>query len=485
LTLSLFAAAAAGIGVDVLIARRKSPGSTPSDASIAVLPFLDLSPSKDQEYFSDGLSEELIHDLARLPGLKVVARASAFQFKGKNEDLREVGRKLGVSNILEGSVRRDGAHVRITTELVKATDGFQLWSQSYDLEINDIFAVQDEIASSVTAALQIKLLASNGRAALPIVRRTSPEAYQSYLQARHFMAQGYTKQALDEALDYADQAIRLDENYAPAWALRAAIENRMAGFSLVDIKEGSGKARRDAERAIELDPNFALGYLALARTQNDYDWDWDAAKVSLSKAAELEPGSAEVLRVRSYLSRELGNLDEAIRSYKQAIALDPLRPDFYLGLGYLLHVAGRNTEAQAELRKALELNPQASLVHVTLGRILIAEGKPEQALAEIGIEPNEWGKLTGQVLAYHALGRGQDSDAALSLLIQKHESESAYQIAEAYAFRGQSNKAFEWLERAYQQRDGGLTDIKIDPLLKSLRQDPRYTALIRKMHFPA
>jgi TolB-like protein/DNA-binding winged helix-turn-helix (wHTH) protein/Flp pilus assembly protein TadD len=484
LSLSILAVIGAATGIGVLIARRKPAFTTPSDASIAVLPFLDLSLDKDQEYFSDGLSEELIHDLARLPGLKVVARASAFQFKGKNEDLREVARKLGVGNILEGSVRRDGVHVRITTELVKATDGFQLWSQSYDLEINDIFAVQDEIASSVTAALQIKLLANNGRSVVPVVRRTNPEAYQAYLQARHFVAQGYTKEALEKAFIYAEHAIRLDENYAPAWALRATIQNRMAGFSLVDIKEGSDKARRDAQRAIELDPNLALGYLALARTQNDYDWNWDAANASLNKATELEPGNAEVLRVHSYLSRELGNLDEAIGFYKQAIALDPLRPDYHLGLGYLLHVADRNMEAHSELRKALELNPQASLVHVTLGRILITEGNPQQALAEINVEPNEWGRLTGQVLAYHALGRAHDSDAALSLLIKKYENESAYQIAEAYAFRGQSDKAFEWLERAYRQRDGGLTDVKIDPLFERLWKDSRYAEFLRKMHFP-
>jgi TolB-like protein/DNA-binding winged helix-turn-helix (wHTH) protein/Flp pilus assembly protein TadD len=484
LSLALIALAATVIGGGVLLARRKSAVSTTNDASIAVLPFLDLSPGKDQEYFSDGLSEELIHDLARLPGLKVVARASAFQFKGKNEDLREVGRKLGVGNILEGSVRRDGAHVRITTELVKASDGFQLWSQSYDLEIKDIFAVQDEIASSVTEALQLRLLANNSHVTVPIVRRTGPEAYKAYLQATHFMGQGYTKEELTKALDYVDQAIRLDKTYAPAWALRATIQNRMAGFSLVEITEGTAEARRDAEQAIALDPNFALGYLALARIQNDYDWDWNAAKASLAKATELEPGNAEVVRVHSYLSRELGNLDEAIRYYKQAIALDPLRPDFHLGLGYLLHVDGRNAEARSELRKTLELNPQASLTHVILGRILVSEGNPQQGLAEINVEPNEWGRLTGQVLAYHALGRDQDSDAALNLLIKRYEIESANQIAEAYAFRGQRDKAFEWLERAYRQRDGGLTDIQIDPLLKSLRQDPRYAELIRKMHFP-
>jgi tetratricopeptide (TPR) repeat protein len=304
------------------------------------------------------------------------------------------------------------------------------------------------------------------------------------LQANYFMGQGYTREALDTALAYANQAIKLDDKYAPAWALRAAIQNRMGGFTLSDMTEGSRAARHDAERAIALDPNLASGYLALASTQNDYDFDWDAANASLTRAGDLEPGSAEVLRARSYLSRERGNLSQAIDLYKQAIALDPLRADFHLGLGYLLHVAARNDEARPELRKALELNPQAALVHATLSRILISEGKPQQAFVEVESETNEWGKLTGEVLVYHALGRKQDSDAALDVLIAKFQADSAYQIAEAYAFRGQTDRCFEWLNRAYRQRDGGLIDVKINPLFENLHRDPRYAEFLRTMRLP-
>jgi tetratricopeptide (TPR) repeat protein len=381
-------------------------------------------------------------------------------------------------------VRRNGNHLRITAELVKADNGFQLWSQTYDREINDIFAVQDDIARATTDAMQLKLLTGNAQSVPLNARSSNPDAYQAYLQATYFLARGHSKEDLDKALAYADEAIKLDDRYAPAWALRATVTTRMAGFSLADIIEGSRKARLDAERAIVLDPNSASGYLALARTQNDYDWDWDAANASLAKAAALEPGGAEVIHHRSYLSRELGNLDEAIKLYEQAVALDPLRTDFHSGLGYLLYVTGRYDQAQAALQRALDLNAKAALVHFTLSKILIAKGNQRQALAEIEKEPNDWAKLTGEALVYHALGREQDSNAALTSLISKYHADSAFQIAQAYAFRGQTDKSFEWLERGYTQRDGGLTDVKIDPLLENLRHDPRYTAFLKKMRLP-
>jgi TolB-like protein/Flp pilus assembly protein TadD len=479
----LAAAAALGIGAHFRIARNTNARSL-NNPSIAVLPFADMSPAKDQEYFSDGLSEQLIHELAKVSGLKVVGRSSAFQFKGKNQDLREVGRKLGVANVLEGSVRREGNHVRITAELIKADDGFQLWSQVYDREINDIFAVQDEIAHAATEALQPKLLGGNGLPVASTSRSANPEAYQAYLQANYFLGRGESKEDLGKALAYADKVIELDRTFAPAWALRASVQNKMAEVGLIDVTEGFRRARNDAERAIALDPNSASGYLALARTQIFYDWDWDAAYTCLRKAAALEPGSTEVFRLRSYLSRELGNLDEAVTLYEQAVALDPLRTDFRSGLGYLLYVAGRHDRAEAELQKALELNPQAARVHFSLGKIFIAEGKLQRALVEIEKEPGEWGKLTGQAMIYHALNREADSNAALGELIAKYNTNSAYQIAQAYAFRGESGKSFEWLELAYKQRDPGLTQIKTDPLFKNLRHHPRYAELLKKMHLP-
>jgi len=266
--------------------------------------------------------------------------------------------------------------------------------------------------------------------------------------------------------------------------LRASVQNAMAEVALTDPTEGFRKARDDAERAVALDPTLASAYLALARTQIFCDWDWDAADTSLTKAAALEPGSVEIFRIRSYRSRVLGNLDQAIRLYEQAVALDPLRTNSYSGLAYLLYVGGRYDEAQAALKKALDLNPQAAFVHLTLGKILIAAGKPQQALAEIEKEPLEWGKFTGRALVYHALGREQDSNAALATLIAQYKSGGAYQIAQVYAYRRESDKSLEWLERAYEQRDPGLTEINSDPLFKNLHHDARYTELLKRMRLP-
>jgi tetratricopeptide (TPR) repeat protein len=255
----------------------------------------------------------------------------------------------------------------------------------------------------------------------------------------------------------------------------------MAELGMTDVTDGFRRARGDAERAIALDPTSAPGYLAFGWTQISYDWDWDTANTCLTKAVALEPGSVDVLRFHSTLSAVLSNLEEAVKLDEQAAALDPLRANSYLNLGYLLYLVGRYNEAQAALHKALELNPQAAIVHGDLGKILIAEAKPQQALAEFENEPTEWAKLTGEALAYHALGRERDSNTALARLIANYGAIAAYQIAEVYAFRGESDNAFESLERAYKQRDPGLPKFKTDPLLKTLRHDARYIELLKKM----
>jgi TolB-like protein/Tfp pilus assembly protein PilF len=454
-------------------------------ASIAVLPFVNMSPDTNDEYFSDGLTDELINHLAKLPGVKVAARSSAFQFKGKNEDLRLVGRKLGVDNVLEGTVRKEGDHARITAELIKASDGFQLWSETYDRQIKDIFAVQDEIARSATEALQIRLLGTDRVATPAQLRTTNPAAYEAYLQGQFFGGRGQTKEGLDKAFAYADQAVKLDPNYAPAWALRASVLNTMALVTLVDSSEGFREARADAERSIALDPNLASPYLALGIVQLFSDWDWQAAEASLKKAAELEPGSAEVPRVRSYLARTLGHLDEAIALFREAISRDPLRSNSYPGLGHLLYCAGRYDEAEKSLQKTLELDPQAAAVHSTRAVMLLAQRRPQQALAEAQQEPAEWARISSEALAYFDLGRRDDSNISLSGLVATHADDAAFQIAEVYAYRGELDKAFEWLDRAYEVRDPGTPEVKIDPLLNNLRHDPRYSEFLKKMRLPA
>jgi len=461
-------------------ARNTPTRSSLNANSIAVLPFTDVSPSKDQEYFSDGLSDELITDLAKTPGLKVVARSSAFQFKGKNEDLHSVAQKLGVANVLEGSVRKEGNRARISVELIQADDGFQLWSETYDREIKDIFAVQDEIARAVVDALQSKLLKGDATLA-DSSRVTNSEAYQAYLQARYYIARGMDKEDLTKALSFADQGVKLDPNYAPAWAERARVLEAMARALVIDEADGFRRARASAEKSIALDSKLAAGYLALALVQINQDWDWKGASASLEKARQLTPGSVNVLRIQGYLDRNMGRVDEAIALYRQAIALDPLNSDFHATLADQLYGLGRYEEAKTELTKAEELNSQHSSLHLIRSEILLMEGHPPEAVAEIEKETSDWQKLTGEALAYSAAGRHQDSDMALRDLIAKHQNDCAYQIAEVYAYRGEVDQGFEWLDRAYRQRDPGVRELTNDPLMKSLLHDPRYAQLLRRM----
>jgi serine/threonine protein kinase/predicted Zn-dependent protease len=464
--------------------RRHVGAAGVNTASIAVLPFADMSPGKDQEYFSDGLAEELTNDLAKVPGLKVAGRSSAFQFKGRNEDLRTIGQKLNVSNVLEGSVRREGSRVRITAELTKVQDGFQLWSEEYNSELKDVFAVQDEIARAVTGALQVKLLGASPSPTTAHSQGTNPDAYQAYLQALYFVSRGGGKADFDKALAYADQAIKLDANYSPAWSVRSEALSLAAQEGFIDTNEGFRRARADAEQAIALDPNSAAGYLSLANIQINYDFNWEGAEASLDKAAALEPGNADLLGYRATLQEMLGNLDEATKLQKQAIALDPLQGGAYVLLGGQLYEAGRYEEAEGVLQRALELNPQDAFVHAALGQILLAQGHPQEALAEMQREPTDGTRLQGEALTYYSLGRHQASDTALKELIAKHPNEAAFQIAEVYAYRGEVDKALDWLDRAYEQHDSGLIELKIDPLLNAVRQNPRYLQLLEKMQLP-
>ena len=452
--------------------------------SIAVLPFVDLSRNKDQEYFSDGLAEELINDLAKIPDVRVVARSSSFQFKGRNEDLRSVGRQLAVTSILEGSVRREGDHLRIRVDLTRTSDGFQLWSDTYDRKIADIFAVQDEIALAVAGALQVKLLGLDRTAPSARSHATNSDAYQAYLQAQYFFGRGVDKDNHDKALAFADQAIKLDAKYAPAWALRSAVLTSLVMGAFLDEKDGLREAREAADKAIALDPDLAAGYVQRGWVQVFSDWDWHGAQVSLKRAAQLEPGSFAVLKYQSYLFQVLGQMNEAIEMQKKAIAIDPLRARSYTFLGYQLYCAGRYEDADAAVQKALELNPQLSAAHSDLGLILLGEGRPQEALKQMEQESSEDWRFWGEALAYHALGRPQDSDAALKKLIGIRQQDWAFQIAQVYAYRGQTDKSFEWLNRAYGQHDGGLTVMKLDSLLKGLRQDSRYAELLEKMRLP-
>jgi TolB-like protein len=399
--------------------RSEPPLSLPNGkASIAVLPFTDMSSNKNQEYLSDGLAEELIGRLARTPGLRVIGRSSAFQFKGKNEDLRGIGRKLGVAYLLEGSVRTDGERVRVTAELTKTDDGFQVWSQSFDGSMRDIFKVEDEIGTAVAAALPARIL---GRTAAPFLvdaassagNSTTPEAYQAYLKACA-LEQRWIVNDLKSALVFVDRSIELDSRFAPARALRSSVYIRLAEMGLVENEAGFRNARADAEQAIALDPSLAVGYVRLAQIQLNHDWNCIGAQATLDKARQLEPGSVTVLRAQSYLFRVVGRMDESVALEQQAVALDPLQAASFGGLAIRLYFAGRDNEALAAQQRALELDPQAEFIHFNRGEVLLAKRIPQEALKEMEQEPGETWSLTGKAVAYHDLGRNAESDARLA-----------------------------------------------------------------------
>ena len=459
---------------------RSRPAASSAPASIAVLPFVNMSADKGQEYFSDGLAEEMLNSLAKIPGLHVAGRTSAFQFKGRNEDLRVIGQRLNVATVLEGSVRKEGQRVRITAQLIKVDDGFHLWSESYDRELNDIFAVQEEIARAVAGSLKVALL---GDKTTPSHRGTSAEAYNAYLQGRYFLERR-SKENMNRALGYFEQAIKLDSSYAPAWVGLAMVFNRQAYYGYAPNSDAFGKGRVAAEQALKLDRNLPGASAELGIVQMAHDWDWVGADTSFQRALALEPGNAMVLLRAADLALALGHVDEALALNRRSVEVDPLSAEAQLYLGLAALYAGRLEEASAGFTKALELNPAYPSTRAFLGRLYLARSQPQEALAEMAREPEAYWRLYGQALAYHSLGRKQEADAALADLRMKHEGEAAFQVACVYAFRGEAARAFEWLERSYTLRDAGLIWLKTDPHLRGLERDARWAPFLRKMRLP-
>jgi TolB-like protein/class 3 adenylate cyclase len=487
---ALFGAALAVLVVAVAAAfwlgrgRRGSAGTVAEAGipSIAVLPFIDMSPEKNQEYFSDGLAEELLNDLAKIPGLRVTARTSSFQFKGKNEDVRTVGKMLNVGAILEGSVRKEGRRVRIAAQLIKTADGFHLWSETYDRELNDIFAVQEEIADAVAASLQVKLL--GGKAAKSSGQGKNAEAYNAYLQGRYFYERR-SGEGMEKAIDYYEQAIQLEPDYAAAWAGLAATRSTQARMGFVALQVGYEKAREETERALALDPGLADAHATTGFIKRTYEWDWAGADTCYQRALALEPGNAAVIQGAAWLAADLNRFEEALRLDRQAVQLDPLRASAYHTLAFHAWWAGRLDESSAAAQQGLRINPDFPWLHILLSRVYLARSRPQEALAEAEREPNPIMRLQGLALTHHALAQKQQSDEALRSLIANYQGDAAFQIAEVYAFRGETDRAFQWLDRAYVQRDSGLSETKGDPLLKNLEHDPRYAAFLKKMGLPA
>jgi serine/threonine protein kinase/tetratricopeptide (TPR) repeat protein len=456
-----------------------TPVTKSGKTAIVVLPFTNLSADKEQEYFSDGLTEELLNVLARNPKLQVTSRTSAFSFKGTKTDIKTIAKKLTVTHVLEGSVRKAGNELRITAQLIEVATDSQVWSETYDREMKNIFAVQDDIATSVAEALKATL---EGAHTLT-VQHLNSEAYNLYLQGRYFTDR-FSKEDLVKAISYFEKAVQIDPKYARAWASMALAHTRQSDMAYVSINDGYSKARKEVQKALELDPNLAEAHGYLGLIKHVHDRDWIGADAAYRRALELEPANAEVIRNAAVLTGTLGRFDEAIKLDRRAIELDPLSTIAHFYLGIHSCNSGRLEKGEAAFRKILELNPQFPSAHAYLGRIYLVQSKPNEALVEIRKESHLAWKGQGLVLVYHMLGRDAEADAVLTKYIESYQNEAAFQIAEIYAFRNEADKAFEWLDRAYKQRDGGLTELKGDLLLRNVEDDPRYTAFLKKMKLP-
>jgi adenylate cyclase len=479
------------------VAVATAPAATAiSDKSVAVLPFLDMSEKKDQEYFSDGLSEELIDLLTKIPDLQVPARTSSFYFKGKQTTISDIAKTLRVAHVLEGSVRKSGNILRITAQLIRVDNGYHVWSETYDRKLDDIFKVQDDIAGAVVRALKVSLL----KGEVPSATLTaSTEAYELYLQAQSLRRQGSSDDSL-KAYANLQQAVSLDPKFALAWASIAKLLTNDSidwtrvftpGASTAQGKikvwgsawaQARAAARAAAEQAIALGPDLGDSHAAMADVLA-IESDWAAADRELERARELEPGNARITLAAADMAINLGRVDEGLQLAYRAAKQDPLGS----ALNVILtgqYASGALDEAQVSVRKIIELHPTASVMHFMCALILVARGDPQAALSELEREKLVQFRDVGRPIVLDALGRRSEADHAIAVAEHEWANGMAYNIAVIYASRNDSDRAFYWLERAYQQHDGGLSWLKIDPLLRNVRHDPRYKALLLKMGFP-
>jgi TolB-like protein len=469
---------AGGGGTSLLAARSVAQSKVP-DKSIAVLPFVDLSEKKDQEYFSDGLSEELIDLLTKVPDLRVPARTSSFYFKGQHVTIADIAKALSVAHLLEGSVRKAGNTIRVTAQLVRADNGYHLWSETYDREVKDVFKVQDEIAGAVVSTLKLKL--APRQQATNSHRPSNPEAYNQYLLGRKF----YDRSNLDgyrRSVEAYRKAIELDPRYAAAYAELAISEFYVANLS-GDLA-GKQQALATADKAVMLAPDEADGYAARGILRPDVSLDWTGAQADIERALAYDPGNSTVQRRYGVLLADLGRLQEAIAATKKATASDPLSSSAWSNLSYHLLLDHQFAAAHEAVRRALEIEPESVYALTNLGKLQLLQGEAAEALTTFRQIGDGGFRLSGIAMAEHILGYAKDSQQSLDALIAKDAQHGAYQAAEVYAWRGEKDKAFDWLERAYREHLGGVFQIKVDPLLASLRDDPRFVAMLRKMQLP-
>jgi adenylate cyclase len=462
------------------------PANAADQKSVAVLAFANLSDDKGSEYFSDGISEELLTVLQKIPGLHVAARTSAFSFKGKNATAQEIGEKLGVSNLVEGSVRKSGSTVRITARLSRAATGEQLWSESYNRDLKDVFGVQSEIAQTIVMQLRGKLGDAAAERVQAAVRggTTNPEAYQQFLQGRYYLNR-FSIADFGKARVFLERACQLDARFPLAWAAMSQLWTLQTSWSdkltRVEFAAGLAHARETAERALQLDPDLPEALTARFSIQFLYDYDWRGGAETIRRAQALAPSDPVILISAAQVAAIFRDYAGAVDLARQAVALDPVNAQVRVYLANALLQARRPAETRAEYERVAELNPSTPWAFAGRGMAYLFEGKNAEALAAAEHETSEFARLVVSAVALWNLQRKEESDAALATLIKDDGDVGAFQIAEVYSARGDNDQAFAWLDRARRQQDGGLAYFPNDPLLDPLRPDPRWNAFVRTM----
>ena len=472
-----------------------APPNAPDQKSVAVLPFVNLSDDKGSEYFSDGVSEELLTVLQKIPGMHVAARTSAFSFKDKNATAQEIGQKLGVAYLVDGSVRKSGDTVRIAARLARAGTGEELWSENFTRNLKDVFAVQSELAETIVAQVRDRLTGGTAgsadkqkiQAEVQAAEKggtTNVDAHQLYLQGR-FYENRHSEKSAREALAAYQHATELDPGFALAWAGVAGTNVWLAAFAT----EGGQKtfdahlssARDAVTRALSIEPNLPEALLARGSIETNFDFNWNGAAQTLSKALALAPADPNIVIAAGNLEIARGNMDRAIELYRKAVDLDPVNPQARAFLAFNLAATKRFAEARAEFPRVVELNPAAPWAHAGLGLSYLLENKFGEAADAAQADAADWARLLIVSCARWGQKRVTESDAALAELTANLGETAAYQIAEVYAYRGEKDRAFEWLERARRQRDPGLAGLRKDPLLTNLQDDTRWNAFLHTM----
>ena len=462
-------------------AKQTSDITAPRKPSIAVLPFVNMSSDPEQDYFSDGISEELLNLLAKIPQFQVAGRTSSFAFKGKNDDLRQIGESLGVENIIEGSVRKGGDRVRITAQLVKVDDGFHLWSESYDRELDDILAVQDDIARAVVNALKVTLLDFDTGDENIALLYANADAHSDYLQGLFFMnKEGPDNRA--KAVRFFQQAVDRVPDSALAWAGLARANILFSTQASDYAVEALAQGRKDLVRAFALSDEIPEAYLVQGELAMFYDWDWDAADKAIQRALSLRPGDLAARLLRAELDVKLGNIDEAFSAFQDLLARDPLNTNLQGALMNALIILDRLEEAAAMSRHLLANDPTGSFLNATAAMILYLDGRDAEALEFAKKETVSFARLIFLAVIRHRLGNIEAAIDAQQELLDQYGDSASYQQAHVFAAWGEIDTAIEWLERAYDVRDPGLQALKTDVLLRPLFGRPGFNAILEKMN---